>query len=133
LQLAKASFNKSKELLTKGLKKDLNKRKVKTLVWPMALYGRETWPMKKEIVDKLNAFGMWVWRRMETESWQDKKTNVEVLAAVGEERCFVQAIVKRKKELDRTCCAREQIVKACDRGKNGLEESKREAKDGHDW
>ena len=30
-------------------------------------------------------------------SWQDKKTNEEVLVAVGEERCFVQAIVKRKK------------------------------------
>src|SRR5579864_6437532 len=53
--------------------------------------------MKNEVVDKLNAFEMWVWRRMEKVSWQDKKTNEEVLAAVGEERCFVQAIVKRKK------------------------------------
>ena len=52
---------------------------------------------EKEVVDKLNAFEMWVWRRMEKVSWQDKKTNEEVLAAVGEERCFVQAIVKRKK------------------------------------
>src|SRR5579864_9141289 len=34
---------------------------------------------------------------MEKVSWQDKKTNQEVLAAVDEERCFVQAIVKRKK------------------------------------
>jgi hypothetical protein len=97
IAMAKVSFNKSKELLTKGLKKDLKKRMVKTLVWPVALYGCETWTMKKEVVDKLNAFEMWVWRRMEKVSWQDKKTNEEVLAAVGEERCFVQAIVKRKK------------------------------------
>jgi hypothetical protein len=34
---------------------------------------------------------------MEKVSWQDKKRNEEVLAAVGEERCFVQATVKRKK------------------------------------
>ena len=34
---------------------------------------------------------------MEKVSWQDKKTNEKVPAAVGEERCFVQAIVKRKK------------------------------------
>jgi hypothetical protein len=40
---------------------------------------------------------MWVWRRMEKVSWQDKKTNEEVLTAVGEERCIVQAILKRKK------------------------------------
>ena len=37
-----------------------------------------------------------------------------------------------EKELDRTCCMREQFVKACVRGKNGGEEIKREAKDGHD-
>jgi hypothetical protein len=83
--------------LTKGLKKDLKKRMVKTLLWPVALYCCETWTMKKEVVEKLNAFEMWVWRRMEKVSWQDKKTNEEVLAAVGEERCFVQAIVKRKR------------------------------------
>ena len=29
---------------------------------------------------------MWVWRRMEKVSWKDKKTNEEVLKAVGEER-----------------------------------------------
>ena len=63
------------------------------MVWPVTLYGCETWTMKNEAVDKLNAFELW--SRMEKVSWQDKKTN-EVLAAVGEERCFVQAIVKRK-------------------------------------
>jgi hypothetical protein len=71
---------------------------------------------------------------MEKVNWQDKKTNEEVLAAVGEERYFVQAIVKRKKNwigLDRTCCAREQFVKARVRGKSVGEETKREAKDGH--
>ena len=36
-----------------------------------------------------------------------------------------------EKELDRTC-AREQFVKADDRGKNDREETKREAKDGYD-
>jgi hypothetical protein len=53
--MAKVAFKKSKERLAKGLKLDL-KRMVKTLVWPVALYGCETWTMKKEVVDKLNAF-----------------------------------------------------------------------------
>jgi hypothetical protein len=38
-----------------------------------------------------------------------------------------------EKELDRTCCTREQFVKADDRGKNDMTETKREAKDGYDW
>jgi hypothetical protein len=50
------SVNKSTELLTKCLKKDLKNRMVKTLLCPVALYGCETWKMKKETVDKLNAF-----------------------------------------------------------------------------
>jgi hypothetical protein len=85
---------------------------------------------EKEVVDKLNAFEMWVWRRMEKVSWQDKKTNEEVLATVGGEvlcTCNSEA----EKELDR-CCAREQFVRAYVREKNSGEETKREAKDGHD-
>ena len=95
--MAKAAFNNRKELVTKGMKRDLKKRMVKTLVWPVALYGCETWTMKKEIVDRLNALEMWLWRRTEKVSWKDKKTNEEILATVGEERCFVSAIMKRKK------------------------------------
>jgi hypothetical protein len=69
---------------------------VKTLAWPVVLYGSETWTMKKEVEDKLKDFEMWLRRRMEKVSGQDRKTNEEVLAVVGQERCFVQAIVKRK-------------------------------------
>ena len=37
---------------------------------------------------------------METISWDDIKKNEEVLDAIGEERSLVEAVVKRKKELD---------------------------------
>jgi Reverse transcriptase (RNA-dependent DNA polymerase) len=95
--MAKEAFSRTKELVTKGLKKELKKRLVKTLVWSVALYGCETWTMKKEVVDRLNAFEMWGWRRMEKVSWKDKKTNEAIMVSVGEERCFVQAVMKRKK------------------------------------
>ena len=38
---------------------------VKTLIWSVTLYGVETWTMKKEDVKRLEAFEMWIWRRME--------------------------------------------------------------------
>ena len=75
----------------------LKKKMIKTLVWPVALYGCETWTMRKEEIRRLNAFEMWVWRRMERVSWEDKKTNEEVLCFVGEERSFIDTIRKRKK------------------------------------
>jgi hypothetical protein len=96
--MAKVAFNKTRELVTKGLKTELKKRLVKTLIWPVALYGCETWTMKQQIVDKLNAFEMWVWRRMQKVSWKDKKTNEEILSLVGEERCLMKTIIKRKKD-----------------------------------
>ena len=63
--MTKDAFNKRKELLTKSMSKGLKKRMIKTLVWPVALYGCKTWTMKKEVIDKLEALEMWVWRRME--------------------------------------------------------------------
>ena len=95
--MAKDAFNKRKELLTKSMSKRLMKRMIKTLVWPAALYGCETWTMKKEVIDKLEAFEMWVWRRMEKISWKDLKTNDEALHLVEVERNFVVIIEKRKK------------------------------------
>ena len=49
--MAKDAFNKRKELLTKSMSKSLKKRMIKRLVWPVALYGYETWTMKKEVID----------------------------------------------------------------------------------
>src|ERR1043165_114807 len=95
--VAKDAFNKRRELLTRSMSKGLKKRMIKTLVWPVALYGSETWTMKKEVMDRLEAFEMWIWRRMEKISWKELKTNDEVLLLVGEERNLVKTIEKHKK------------------------------------
>src|SRR6476469_375080 len=46
--MAKDAFNKRKELLTRSIRVDLRKRLVKTLVWPVVLYGCKTWTIKKK-------------------------------------------------------------------------------------
>ena len=89
IAMAKTAFNKIKELVSKGLKKELRKRMVKTLVWPVVLYGCETWTMRKDVVNKWKAFEMWAWRRMEKVSWKDKKTNEEILISLAEERSIM--------------------------------------------
>src|SRR5437870_7412619 len=94
---AKDAFNKRKELLSKSMNKPLKKRIVKALVWPVALYGCETWVMKMEAMDRLEAFEMWVWRRLEKVSWEDKMSNGEILEAVVERWRIVETIVRRNK------------------------------------
>ena len=61
--MAKNAFNNRKELLCRRMSKELKKKIVKTLVWPVALYGCETWMPRDAECKRLDAFEMWVWRR----------------------------------------------------------------------
>jgi len=45
--MAKSAFNKLKKLFTGVLKLEVKKRLVKTLVWSVAMYGSETWTIKR--------------------------------------------------------------------------------------
>ena len=48
IAMAKDVFNKRKKLLTKGSSRILKKRMVKVLVWPVVLYGCETWTLLQD-------------------------------------------------------------------------------------
>jgi len=50
-------------------------RIVKTLVFPVATYGCETWTIKKGERRKITAFDMWCWRRMLRIPWTARRTN----------------------------------------------------------
>ena len=62
---------------------ELKKRLVKALVWSVALYGAETWALKKQDEDRLHAFELWVWRRVLRIKWTERKTNDWVRHRVG--------------------------------------------------
>src|SRR6476661_6479132 len=95
--MAMDAFHKRKELLTRSIRVDLRNRLVKTLVSPVVLYGCETWTMRKEERNGLNAFEMCVWRRMGKVSWMDKRTNEQVLSSMNEKRSLMKTIWDRKK------------------------------------
>src|SRR6266403_5301744 len=97
IAMAKDAFNKRKELLTKGLSMTLKKRMVKVLVWPVVLYGCETWTLFQDKINRLNALEVWLWRGLEKIRWRDKVHNDEVFARVNEERCLIKTIRQRQK------------------------------------
>jgi len=57
---------------------------VKALVWSVALYGLETWTLRKEDIKRIQAFEMWIWLKMEKISWTAHVSNEEVLCLVQE-------------------------------------------------
>ena len=97
IALAKDAFTKRRELMTKGLNRETKKRIIKSLVWSVALYGSETWTLRKEEKRRIDALEMWLWRRMERISWTDRVRNEDVLLRVGEKRMMLEKIVLRQK------------------------------------
>ena len=95
--MGKEAFNTRKCLLSRGMDRDLKKRMIKSLVWSVALYGAETWTLGKESIQKLEAFEMWLWRRMEKISYVEHISNEKVLERVGESRTLLSTIRRRQK------------------------------------
>src|SRR6266576_1795586 len=87
--MAKEAFNRKKRILRKRL--------AKCFVWSVFLYGSETWTMRKREKQRIEAFEMWVWRRMEKIKWVDKVTNAIVLQRVEEDRSLLRVIRERKR------------------------------------
>ena len=50
---------------------------VKVLVFPIVLYGAETWTMRKHDRRKIDALELWCWRRVLRVSWMERKTNMD--------------------------------------------------------
>ena len=71
--MAKDAFNKRRELLSQRMDRKLKKKIIKAVVWSVALYGSETWTMRKDEIDRLQAFEMWIWRRMEKINWTETR------------------------------------------------------------
>ena len=57
--MAKAAFNKKKNLFTSKLDLNLRKKLVKCCVWSMALYGAETWTLRATDRKRLESFETW--------------------------------------------------------------------------
>src|SRR5579863_383393 len=48
IAMAKDAFSKRKELLSQNMSRAVRKKIIKTVVWSVALYGSETWALKKD-------------------------------------------------------------------------------------
>jgi hypothetical protein len=96
IAMAKAAFNKKRNLFTSKLDLELRKKVVKCYVWSIALYGAETWTLRAVGQKQLESFEVWCWGRMEKISWTDHVRNEDVLLRVKEQRNILHEIRKRK-------------------------------------
>jgi len=64
---------------------------MKALVWPVVMYGCESWTLRKNEETHLEAFEMKVLRKILRVSWTAKKTNEWVLNKAGVTRMWANA------------------------------------------
>ena len=65
ITMVKEAFNTKRSIFCVPLEKLLRKRPVKCLVWSVALYGTEALTLGWNEQTRLEAFQMWIWRKME--------------------------------------------------------------------
>ena len=84
-------------MFTGKMNLELKKKIIRCLVWSVALYTAEMWTLTQTDRRRLEAFEMWIWRRMKKISWLDKVTNEEVLRRVNEDRQILNSVWQRKR------------------------------------
>ena len=52
---------------------------VKAMVFPVAMYGCESWTVKKAERRRIDAFELWCWRRLLRVAWTAKRSNQSIL------------------------------------------------------
>ena len=65
---------------------------VKTFVFPVVMYGCESWSLTAESKRKINSFEMWCWRRMLRISWMDYRTNNSIVAELALTSTLLQRV-----------------------------------------
>ena len=58
-------------------------RLVKAMVFPMVMYGCESWTMKKAEHRKIDAFEVWCWRRLLRVPWTARRFNQSILKEIS--------------------------------------------------
>ena len=58
-------------------------RLVKAMVFPVVMYGYESWTVKKAECRKIDAFELWCWRRLLRVRWTVRRSNWSILEEVS--------------------------------------------------
>ena len=60
-----------------------NVRLVKAMVFPVVMYGCESWPVKKAECQRIDAFELWCWRRLLRVPWTARRSNQSILKGIS--------------------------------------------------
>ena len=69
---------------------------VKAMVFPVVMYGCESWTVKKAECRKIDAFELWCWRRLLRVTWTARRSNQSILKEISPECSLERLMLKLK-------------------------------------
>ena len=69
---------------------------VKAMVFPVVMYGCESWTIKKAKCQRIDAFELWCWRRLLRVPWTARKSNQSILKEMSPEYSLERRMLKLK-------------------------------------
>ena len=71
---------------------------VKAMIFPVVMYGCESWTMKKAECQRIDAFELWCWRRLLRVPWTARRSNQSILKEISPEYSLEGLMLKLKLE-----------------------------------
>ena len=71
---------------------------VKAMVFPVVMYGCESWTVKKAECQRIDAFELWSWRRLLRVPWTPRRSNQSILKEMSPEYSLEGLMLKLKLE-----------------------------------
>ena len=73
-----------------------NVRVVKAMVFPVVMYGCDSWAVKKAECRRIDAFELWYWRRLLRVPWTARRSNQSILKEISPEYSLEGLMLKLK-------------------------------------
>ena len=92
----KAMTNLDSILKSRGITLPTKVHLVKAVVFPVIMYGCETWTIKKAEHQRIDAFELWCWRRLLKVPWTARRSNQSILKEISPEYSLEEPMLKLK-------------------------------------
>ena len=71
---------------------------MKAMVFPVVMYGCESWTLKKIECQRVDVFELWCWRRLLRVPWSARRSNPSILKEISLEYSLEGLVLKLKLE-----------------------------------
>ena len=109
-------------------------RLVKAMVFPVVMYGCESWTVKKAKCRRIDSFELWCWRRLLRVPWTERRSNQSILKKISPEFSLQRLMLKAETQILWPPDEKNRLIwKNPDAGKDWRQEEKGMTEDDRGW